>query len=281
MYAIERYQSLELIANLTADDYQTFLRGDWGSAASTIEKYYPLSVYESAVKELGLSAGTGVFVAMSHVLTDAQYKCPTYQSALSTARNGNPAWAYEFTHNSTCAWLDTLVSIADDLSFLGAAHTSEIPFVFSNLDFSYPEENYTCSSSQEERKLSDEMISLWTAMAENGTPSTEAIPWRQFKITSTGSNTPGMIFGNSSAMGEIDFSICNSLWAKVSAMLDGGNITATSTSLPSSSGKPTSSLTTTASPTSSLSFSGGLTISPSLGASIFLGAVLMGATILF
>jgi hypothetical protein len=265
---IGKYSSPELIANLTAADYETFLKGDWGSAASTIEKYYPLSAYESAVKKLGLTAGSGVFKAIAQVLTDAHFKCPTYQSAVSTARNGNAAWAYEFTHNSSCAWLDTLAPIGDNLAFLGAAHTAELPFVFSNLDFSYPTENYTCNSSQSERKLSDEMISLWNAMAENGKPSTDAIQWPEFNITSTGSNTPGMIFGNSSTSGEIDFSICKLLWAQVSAELDGTNSTATSTSSPSSSGSSTSS-------------SGGMTISTSLGGSIFFTAILMGVTILF
>ncbi|CAG8416679.1 unnamed protein product [Penicillium salamii] len=269
----------KLVGNLTAADYKNFLRGDFGSAASTIEKYYPLSEFEAAVKTLGLSSGAGVFEAISHVLTDVHFKCPTYQSALSTARNGHTTWAYEFTHNNTCAWLDTLTQIADNLSFLGAAHTAEIPYVLSNLDFNYPEANYTCSGTQDERKLSDEMISLWTAMTENGKPSTDDIEWPEFKITSTGSNTPGMIFGNSSKGGEIDFSICQ-LWAKVGAMLDAGNVTAAATSSSSSSGKPTGSLAM-ASPTSSVSFNGGATISPSLGGSIFFSAVLMGATMLF
>ncbi|CAG8083849.1 unnamed protein product [Penicillium salamii] len=276
---IGRYSSLELVGNLTATDYKNFLRGDFGSAASTVEKYYALSEYEAAVKKQGLSSGAGVFEAISHVLTDVHFKCPTYQSAVSTARNGHTTWAYEFTHNNTCAWLDTLTLIADNLEFLGAAHTAEIPYVFSNLDFSYPKANYTCSGTQDERKLSDEMISLWTAMTENGKPSTDAIEWPEFKITSTGAKTPGMIFGNSSKGGEIDFSICQ-LWAKVGAMLDAGNITAAATSSSSSRGKPTGS-SATASPTSSVSFNGGVNISPSLGGSIFFGAVLMGATMLF
>ncbi|KAJ5332648.1 hypothetical protein MYU51_018821 [Penicillium brevicompactum] len=258
-----------LIANLTAADYKNFLRGDWGSAASMIEKHYPLSKFESEAKELGLTAGSGVFKAIAQVLTDAHFKCPTYQSALSTARNGKATWAYEFTHNNTCAWLDTLVALGDNLPFLGAAHTAEIPYVFSNLDFSYPAENYTCSSSQAERKLSNEMISLWTAMAENAKPSTEAIQWPDFKITSTGSKTPGMVFGNSSTPGEIDYSMCK-LWAQISAKLDKGNTTA----------GPSASSTTAASPTSSSAFSGGVTVSPSLKYSLLLSVALIGATVL-
>lgn len=271
--AIGKYPSAELIANLTAADYKAFLQGDFGPAAQIVEKYYPLSAFESAVKKLGLTNGAGVFEAISTVITDAHYKCPTYESAKSTARNGNPVWTYEFTHNNTCAWLDTLVPIADDLSFIGAAHTAEIPFVFANLNFSYPAENYTCSGSTVEWDLSNEMTSLWTAMAENGKPSTKAIQWPKFKITSTGSKTPGMVFGNSSTPGQIDFSVCK-LWAQVSALLDGGNATATAKSSSSSS------VTPTASPTSSFAVSDGVTVSPSIGGSILLSVVLMGAAIL-
>jgi hypothetical protein len=140
------------------------------------------------------------------------------------------------------------------LSFLGAAHTAEIPFVFANLDFDYTGEgvNYTCKSTDAERALSEEMISLWTAMAETGNPSTEAIAWPEFSITASGANTPGIVFGNESAAGMIDFSVCK-LWAQVSAMLDGvGNSTA-----PSPSGSSIVAPSATASPTSAVPFDGG------------------------
>lgn len=282
MDAITKYPSASLINNLTAADYKVFLQGDFGPAASIIEKYYPLSAFVSAVKELGQPAGTGVFEAIIRVLTDAHFKCPTYESAVATARNGKnvSVWTYEFTHNSTCAWLDTLVPLADDLSFIGAAHTAEIPFVLGNLDFSYPEESkYTCNSSQRERDLSDQMIRLWTAMAEDANPSaTKAATtsqWPEFKITSTGANTPGMVFGNSSMPGQIDFSVCK-LWAQVSAMLDGGNSTTTTpTPTPSSS---SSSVRPTASGTSAVPTNRGVAVSPSIGGFV-LCVLLMAATL--
>ncbi|CEN60539.1 hypothetical protein ASPCAL02975 [Aspergillus calidoustus] len=274
--AISAYNSPEVIASLTAANYTAFLQGNFGSAAARmIQKYYPLSAFDSAVAELGLTAGSGVFEAIAQVLTDAHFKCPTYRSALSTARNGNSAvWAYEFTHNNTCAWLDTLVPIAGDLSFLGAAHTAEIPFVLGNLDFDYRGEglNYTCSSSAVERALGTEMISLWTAMAEDGDPSTEAIQWPGFEITSSGANTPGMIFANSSTSGTIDYSVCK-LWAQVSAML-GGNTT-TAVPSPSNSVLPSS----TVSPTSTVPFDGGA-VSASVGGSILVSAFVMVAAAL-
>lgn len=279
---IGKYQSPGAINNLTAADYKHFLKGDWGSFASTIEKYYPLSKFVSGVEAAGLPAGAGVFKAIATVLTDAHFKCPTYQSAVSTARNGMAAWSYEFTHNNTCVWLDSLVLAKDNLAFIGAAHTAELPYVFNNLDFDYPKYNYTCSGTKAERKLSNEMISLWTAMAENGDPSTKALDWPDFKVTSSGKDTPGMVFGNSSIPGGIDFSACK-LWAEISAVLDKSNSTASASSTPSSSGSGSSSgsSTGTTSPTSSAAFNAGVTMSPSLGGSIFLSAVLIGASILF
>ncbi|CAG7930658.1 unnamed protein product [Penicillium olsonii] len=270
--AIGKWPSPKLIANLTAADYKNFLRGDWGAAASTIEKYYPFSEFESAVKKLGLSAGSAVFEAVARVLTDAHFKCPTYESAVASARNGHPVWAYEFTHNSTCAWLDTLTALGDDVSFIGAAHTAELPFVFGNMNFTYPSKNYTCNSSQAEQSMSKEMISLWTAMAEEGKPSTDAIQWPEFKITTSGANTPGMIFGNSSTAGPIDFSVCK-LWAQITAKLDGSNTTVAALSPSSSSSKHA------ASPTSAFS-SGEKATPPSMSLLIFLGTLMMGATML-
>ncbi|KAJ0418497.1 Carboxylesterase [Aspergillus carlsbadensis] len=276
--AISAYNSPSTIASLTAANYTAFLESSFGHAeAEIIAKYYPLSAYEAAVADLGLTAGSGVFKAIAHVLTDAHFKCPTYQSALASAQNSqgvNPGvWVYEFTHNNTCAWLDTLVPIADDLSFLGAAHTAEIPFVLGNLDFDYTGEgvNYTCRSSDDERALSREMISLWTAMAEGGDPSTDAIQWPGFSIASSSGNAPGMVFGNESTPGTIDFSVCK-LWAQVFAVLDADqNSTATGVSSPSGSVLLPSA---TASPTSSVPFEGGA-VSASVGGSIAVSAFLM------
>ncbi|KAL3491517.1 Carboxylesterase [Aspergillus germanicus] len=283
--AISAYNSPTTIASLTAANYTSFLKTNFGSAAQRIAKYYPLAAYEAAVAEAGLTAGSGVFEAIAHILTDVHFKCPTYRSAVATAQNGNGAnqgWVYEFTHNNTCAWLDTLVPIADDLSFLGAAHTAEIPFVFANLDFDYRGGgiNYTCKSTGAERALGEEMISLWTAMAETGNPSTEAIAWPEFSITASGANTPGMVFGNKSTSGTIDFSVCK-LWAQVSTMLDGSGDSTAAGVLPSPSGSSSVlvSPSNTASPTSAVPFEGGAA-SALVRDSIVLGVFVIVAAIL-
>ncbi|KAL2700960.1 hypothetical protein AAEP93_007779 [Penicillium crustosum] len=227
MDTLTKYDTTKAVAALTAADYTSFLRGNWGSAAHIIQKYYPLSLFEAATNG---STSLAVLFAISTVITDSEFKCSGYQSAVQATRKNVPAWIYEFTHNSTCVWLDTMPQSA--ISIFGAAHTAEIPYVFGNLDFDFPTQNTTCTGSQPEWNLSKEMMSLWTAMAESAKPSTGDISWPAFKVTPKGLNTPGMIFGNSSTPGTIDFSACN-IWAQVDAIVDAGN--ATTTSVPSSS----------------------------------------------
>lgn len=102
-------------------------------------------------------------------------------------------------------------------------------------------------------------------MAETAKPTTEDIFWPQFKITPKGLMTPGMIFGNSSTPGSIDFSVCK-LWAQVDTMLDASNATSTATPS-SSSGKPSASAT-----------NGAATITPTTKISVALGLLVMAAT---
>lgn len=198
MDALAKYNTTKAVEAITAADYTIFLRGNWGSAVQSIQRYYPLSMFESATDG---STALAVLYAISTVLTDAHFKCPGYQSAVRAARNNVPAWMYEFTHNSTCVWLDTMPQSA--LTVFGAAHTAEIPYVFGNLNFDFPTQNTTCTGSTLDWNLSKQMITLWTAMAETAKPTTEDIFWPQFKITPKGLMTPGMIFGNSSTPGSI------------------------------------------------------------------------------
>jgi hypothetical protein len=51
------------------------------------------------------------------------------------------------------------------------------------------------------------MRKLWTEMAENGNPSTDDVQWPRFEVTANGSSTPGLIIGNSTVPGLIDYSV--------------------------------------------------------------------------
>jgi hypothetical protein len=143
----------------------------------------------------------------------------------------------------------------------GATHTSEIPYLFGNLQF-----NFTsfCNSTPEEYQLGKQMRGLWTAMAENANPSTDDVKWPAFEITANGSSTPGLVIGNSTEPGLIDFSAC-ALWEEVTAMILANNGTAVVT--PSTSATPTA--TSTYIPTGSaatISTTGGL-----VGAMLMMG----------
>ncbi len=224
MDTLTKYNTTEAAKSATPAAYTEFLRNNFGPAAQEIEKYYALSLFESAPAP--------VVAAIATVITDAEFKCPGYQSAVQATYKGVPAWIYEFTHNSTCVWLDTMPP--GDASYFGAAHTAEIPYVFGNLHFDF--QNTTCIGTDAEHGLSKQMMSLWTAMAEQGSPSTQQVHWPPFQITTQDSGTPALIFGNSSVPGTIDFSACG-LWAQVDAMLTATNSNATESS--GSAGKPT------------------------------------------
>lgn len=196
---------------------------------------------------------------MTQVITDSTYRCPAWYGAAQATRNNISAWTYEFTHNSTCTWLWTISE--DEVSYIGGAHTSELPFVFGNLDNSYLP-NGTCNSTSAEYRLGAQMMDSWTAMAENADPSTEAVNWPQFQNTKNLS-TPGMVFGNSSVAGTISYEYCD-MWIQVNEILSASNATASG-----SNGNATSSSVPTMA-------NGATTVLPTTGSFLVLSVMLMG-----
>ncbi|KAI7976632.1 hypothetical protein EIK77_009863 [Talaromyces pinophilus] len=246
-----QYPGIQAIESATAAQYQTFLSDDFGAAAQLVGDYYPLSLFQASV---GNSTGWAVFEAISTVLTDAHFKCPGYQGLLEAARKNISVWTYEFTHNSSCVWMDTMEQSA--ISVYGATHTAELPYLFGNLDFDF---NTSCNSTPTEYSLGKQMRKLWTAMAENGNPSTDDVQWPRFEVTANGSSTPGLIIGNSTVPGLIDYSVCQ-LWAKVNATILSSNATAT--------GRPTASST-------SLSTNGAGNITGTKACAVFSGMLMV------
>ncbi|KAJ5082004.1 hypothetical protein N7532_011047 [Penicillium argentinense] len=158
---------------------------------------YPLSLFNSSESP--------VVAAISTVITDAEFRCPGYHMAVLDRRKNMPAWMYEFIQNSTCVWLSTIEQ--EFASAYGASHTAELPYVCGNLHFDFTCRNTTCTGTSAEYDLSKQMRSLWTAVAEIGKPSTDDITWPEFQLSTDGSESPSMIFGNSSVPGSLDFSV--------------------------------------------------------------------------
>ncbi|CAL5865911.1 uncharacterized protein PFLUO_LOCUS117 [Penicillium psychrofluorescens] len=226
IYATAEAESLTNGKSLTPSLYKGFLRDNFGIAAALIEKYYPLSMFSALA---GGNTELGVLFAIAQVITDSDYKCVAYEGLVSAARNNIPVWTYQYTHNNTCPWLGTLKKLQghpEEMALEGATHTAEIPFVFGNMN-NQPLPGGTCNATEAEDQLSKQMMSLWTAMAANADPSTDAIQWPQFTLESNASS-PGLIFANSTLVGQVDYKSCL-LWSKVYNILESGNGTATAT----------------------------------------------------
>ncbi|KAJ5494225.1 hypothetical protein N7463_010312 [Penicillium fimorum] len=219
--------------NPTTSVYKYFLRSNFGKAASLVEKVYSPSLFEWEAKaviaassqfaQLGYNTTSlEILLAMTQIITDSSYRCSAWYGAAQAARNNIPAWTYTFSHSPTCPWLFPI----DDrnVGLFGGAHSAEIPFLFGNLNNSYLP-NGTCNSTSAEWHLGDQMMDLWTAMAENAEPSTEEIKWPRFQTQGKNLSTPGLIFENSTVAGIIDYTGCD-LWIQVNAMLSASNATA-------------------------------------------------------
>ncbi|UYV67758.1 ACHE [Cordylochernes scorpioides] len=103
----------------------------------------------------------GVKKAMSALLTDWLFKCPSYEFAsLFSARN-NDVFFYYFNH------MYSGMEMNPDKEWIGVTHFEDIQFIFGHSlrsDMIPNEANYTSN----EKKFSLDMIELWSSFAKNG-----------------------------------------------------------------------------------------------------------------
>jgi carboxylesterase type B len=196
---------------LKAQDYETFLQDNFGSAASLVMGYYPLSAFNSTPYP--------PFFAISTVFTDSVFKCTAYRGLNRAVEKGVPVWTYMFNHVPSCSWFPGITLQA--LPLVGATHTAEIPFVFGNLD-NLPAPNGTCNFTPQERSISAFLLQAWTSMAANQDPSSNGTLWPAY---GGASNPLGINIVNYTSAGVVDYSPCL-LWDKVDVMLRGPTIAA-------------------------------------------------------
>jgi para-nitrobenzyl esterase len=138
-------------ASLTAPAYEALVRSVYGEAAERVLDAYPAEAYDSP------------HLALADVTGDVGFVCPARRAARLQSAAGRPAFLYAFTH----------VTAAFERSGLGAAHGSEIPFVFGSLPL-----------AGTERTLSDAMMQLWTSFATGGAPRAEEIvEWPEYRAS--------------------------------------------------------------------------------------------------
>jgi para-nitrobenzyl esterase len=173
----------------TAANYESVIAAVLGvssTRASAVAAEYPLSAYPAAV------------LALSTLLSDANFACPALQVD-SWMSKRVPTFAYQFNDGT-----------APPL-FAGprfppiATHSSEIQYLFDQPNAPFPA---TLNPTQEALAVS--MRAAWANFASNGDPASAAVPWPSFN---TGSNV--LSLASPRPQLETDFSSTHhcSLWA--------------------------------------------------------------------
>lgn len=207
--------------NLTATNYTDFLQYNFGKAAPTIEKFYPLSAFNSTPLP--------AFYAIVYITTAVDYTCPAYRGLVNAEKKGIPVYTYQFEHTPSCPWYANIPDTQQALSTLGPTHTSEIPFVFANTK-DLPLPNGNCTFTSQEQEISAQLVAAWTAMAANANPSSSLLAWPAWNSTSS----LGMNILNSTAVGVVNYTICE-LWDAIAAEEINGTLVTNTSSANASS----------------------------------------------
>jgi carboxylesterase type B len=198
LFVLGTYQS----PNISAANYSSFLAVNFGPAASIVEQAYPLNL--SAFESTGYPA----FAAMSTIITESLFHCPSYQALLKAEANNIPAYAFLNSHTPNCQWMLSLPAAA--IPFVGATHTSELPYVFGN-GVNLPLGEGNCSFTADENAISESLISAYSAMSSTGNPSVQGgVQWPQWK----NDTQQGVNIVNATTVGTLDYSQC-AFWDRI------------------------------------------------------------------
>jgi len=128
-------------------------------------KYYPLSAYGSdPVLQPSLAAGVAG--------TDSIFSCNGINVSARVAGQGAPIWMYEFRNQSAPPLVGTFGGKYVLTYRQGAAHASELPYLFTMLPI----------GGAEQVALKDNMTRYWTNFARTGTPNGKDVPaWALYK----------------------------------------------------------------------------------------------------
>ena len=152
------------LAGISTDYRQELIRR-YGSVteanADAVVDHYPLNDFDNAD------------IAVSAVGTDAIFACPGFGNIAAAAKHV-PVYAYEFADRNAPlpSPLFTRVQPA-----LGAAHATEIPYVFAS------QAELEAEFSEDSATLAETMVRYWAAFARSGnpTPSDGTLPaWLSF-----------------------------------------------------------------------------------------------------
>lgn len=174
--------------------YDTFIDYNFGPWASSVKAQYSISRF--GAKEYP------TFAAMSAILTDFYFKCPTYRALKGAVDKNVPVFSYLFNNTPSCSWLPAIPQDRQLLDTLGATHTSDIPFVFAITD-NLPPPHGNCSFTQQERGISNFLAKAWTSMASRQSPGTDRV-WPAWDRV----DSMGLVIDNVPDAGYLDYNVC-------------------------------------------------------------------------
>jgi len=106
--------------------------------------------------------------AMAQWATDSQFRCGTVAQLVWHSRAGNRSYQFQFSR------------VPPGRESVGAAHGSEIPYVFGTLSAAGRAANAPKYDSKDSA-VSDQMQQYWTNFAKNGNPNGGSLPqWPKF-----------------------------------------------------------------------------------------------------
>ncbi|KAI0881991.1 alpha/beta-hydrolase [Annulohypoxylon maeteangense] len=201
LFVLTTYGAATLHNALTQAQYDAFLTYNFGPLATRVNETY------SATRAFNGS----VLAAMTEITTDVSYRCPSYRALVQAEKNSVPVWSYRFSHVPSCSWYTGLQ--AAWIPYLGATHTTEIPFVF-NFTANMPPPDGNCTFTPAEQTLAHDMSRAWTNMAELGRPGEQTV-WPEWR--SNGS--VGVVMDGAMVPGVVDYSTCG-FWDTVNSELN-------------------------------------------------------------
>jgi para-nitrobenzyl esterase len=140
------------LAGITPQGYADMGRRDYGAQAERVLELYPLSKF------------TSPWDAITQVHTDAQKACPNAQSAEAMSVK-TAVYRYEFNDPTS----PTLYGFRIPNEDMSNGHSAELAYLF---DFTLGERPLT----EDQQRLSDQMMRYWGVFAHNGDPNHRGDP---------------------------------------------------------------------------------------------------------